>query len=170
MEPKKRGGKASSFHNDNTKSRIRQVAETGTAHVIQIHKRGRWCTVGKVVRCFPLGLKVFAMAYRSQNTTTTVSIRPDVLAHCRQAGCRFWVVRHDLTGKCYGLPLAAVESSGWLKTSGGRPEWFVSLEKFVQIPWQRWPYIEKMIQLQDCEEPEAQQLFLFEQQLEAATR
>jgi len=149
-----RGDKPASCHDNITNCPIWQDLQKSQIFpfAIQVFKRDRWCIVGKGVRARPLGLKVFATAYRTQNATTTVSIRPDVLAHCRQAGCRFWIVRHDLTGKCFLRPLSAVESSGWLRTSGGEPEWFVSLDKFLAIPWQTWPYVESVVRLSEAAE------------------
>ena len=130
-------------------------------HAIQVQKRGRWVTVGKIVTASPLGSVVFAVAYRKQNPTTTVSIRPDVLAHCRQAGAQSWVVRHDLSGRCFALPLGAVETSGWLKTSDGKPEWFVPLSAFDQFDPQKWDYVETVYRLEEQEPEPSPQLGLW---------
>ena len=131
----------------------------GPPLAVVVEKRGRDCVVGKIVRAQPLGCLVFAMAYRHQNPTTTVSIPPAALALARRMGCRWWVVRHDLAGRCYGLPLAEVERTGWLRASGGQAEWFVPLARFQTLPRQRWPFAPHTVRLGG--EAQAEQLVLW---------
>jgi len=128
---------------------------------LQIRKRGRVCTIGKIVRADPLGEIVLAMPYRNRQTVGVVSVPVAALAYARQQRARFWVVRFDGRGECYGLPLEQVDRIGWLRRSDGQAEWFVPLVKFERLPWQEWPFVEACVMVgEDKPEPAFQQLGL----------
>ena len=114
-------------------------------HAVTVCKRGRSCTVAKLVTAQPLGERVIAMPYRHRQAVGVVSMPIAALAHARRCGARRWVVRLDGEGRCLALPLPQVEACGWLKPSEGIPEWFVSLDAFEPIAWQDWPYVEPSI-------------------------
>jgi hypothetical protein len=117
-------------------------------------KRRRWLNIGKAVRAFSSGLFVYATPYKDRTTTGHVSIPPLVLEDVRLRGATHWIVRHDLRGGCWILPLDKVDGRnntvrlGILKESDNQPEWFVDLAAFQEIPWQRWNYVEEVIRLQ----------------------
>lgn len=119
---------------------------------IAVRKRGRSCVVAKLVVAEPLGELVIAMPYRHRQVVHVVSLPPMVLDFVRKQGARTWVVRLDGLGQCYALPLAEVEHIGWLKSSDGQPEWFVSLERFTPITWQDWPFVERIITVEESTE------------------
>jgi len=110
----------------------------------------------------PLGELVLAMPYRNRQTVNVVSVPPAVLNFAKQRDAKFWVVRLDSVGECYALPLAEVEHQGWLKSSDGRPEWFVPLSHFRRIAWQDWPFVERVITLDTVEPPGVHQLSLYQ--------
>ena len=114
---------------------------------LQLIKRGRECVIAKLVVADPLGELVLAMPYRNRREVEHVSLPPSALAYAREHGAKLWLVRLDNKGECYALPLAEVERSGWLRPSDGSPEWFVPLDKFRKLPWQQWPYAERVITL-----------------------
>lgn len=116
-------------------------------HVVTVRKRGRLCSVGKIVEARPLGALVFAMPYRHRQTVEHVSLPPAVLSHARSCGAHWWVVRNDVSGECFALPLAGVERAGWLGASDGRPEWFVPLDHFDRVVWQTWRYVTTEIEV-----------------------
>jgi len=126
---------------------------------LQVQKRHRLVTIGKLVRARPLRELVLAMPYRNRRTVTTVSIPPAVLRYAQAHGAKFWIVRFDEAGICYSLPLADVTRAGWLKPSDGMPEYFVSLENFERIPYQDWPFVERSVLIDTaahgpCDPPE----------------
>ncbi len=119
--------------------------------------------IAKLAFARPLGELVLAMPYRHRQTVGHVSVPPAVLAYARKAGCRWWVVRLDGEGRCLALPLAEVESAGWLRRHrDGHAEWFVELARFRPVGWQEWRYIERSVVLDDAEPtlPAARQLAL----------
>jgi len=138
----------------------RRLADDSQATAIQIRKRGKWCTIGKLVVAHPLNERVFGTPYRNRQSVQCVSIPPFVLDYLRQLGVRSWVVRDDREGRCYILPLDQVKRIGWLRRSEGKPEWFVPLDKFEEIDWQDWPYVEKFVRLEDAPLEEVKQLCL----------
>lgn len=115
--------------------------------LLQIRKRGKLCTLGKLVKAKPLNEWVLAMPYRHRQTVGTVSIPPSVLQYVTDRGASRWIVRLDSLGQCYSYPLSEVEKGGWLKSSFGIAEYFVPLERFQPIPWQDWPYVENSVLL-----------------------
>jgi hypothetical protein len=115
------------------------------SHVVAFHKRGRLCRIGKVVQPSPLGQWAFCMPYRNRQSVDHVSVPLSVLAYLRQLGVRWWIVRLDTTGECFALPLERAEVIGWLHTSEGMPERFVSLSAFGRVSWQSWPFVEATI-------------------------
>ncbi|MCL4534973.1 MAG: hypothetical protein M1370_07410 [Bacteroidetes bacterium] len=151
--------------------RARQTAGTIKAHrhnssmveevAIAIPKRGKDCIICKLVKAQPLGRLVLAMPYRHRQTVEHVSLPPSALAFGRRHGATWWVVRRDLEGRCFGLPLEEVETVGWLKPSEGKPEWFVPLARFRPIAWQEWAYPERVVNLSEPEEPTAVQTMLW---------
>lgn len=117
---------------------------------LQVAKRGRLCTIAKLVDATPLNEIVLAMPYRHRQAVEHVSIPPVVLRYARQSGARLWIVRLDAEGRCFALALAEVDNAaGWLKPSEGSPEWFVAMSKFQAIAWQDWPFVEATIRLDD---------------------
>ncbi len=116
-------------------------------HAVVVCKRGRRCTIAKIVVAHPLGEPVLAMPYRHRRTVAHVSVPPAVLAHARRHGARFWVVRQDDLGACYALLLSEVERLGRLKLSRGAAEWFVPLTRFEPISWQTWAYVRCAVDL-----------------------
>jgi hypothetical protein len=117
--------------------------------------------VGKLVIARPLGELVIAMPYRHRTHVQHVSLPPAALLLARQHGARLWVVRFDVLGECYALELNAVEHVGWLRTSNGKPEWFVPVRRFERVGWMDWDYVENFVLLDD-EPGAARQLPLFE--------
>jgi len=132
-----------------------------TPVALAVRKRDRLCVVGKLVEAQPIGCLVLAMPYRHRQTVEHVSVPPAVLAYARRAAARWWVVRLDGEGRCLGLPLGDVEPAGWLKPSGGRPEWFVPLARFRPLPWQTWHYVERVVVLDAEADDRPQQLELW---------
>ena len=128
---------------------------------LAILKRGRWCIIAKLVVASPLDEMVLAMPYRHRQTVNHVSLPPLVLRYAREHGAKLWVVRFDTEGLCYALPLADVEKAGWLRTSEGRPEWFVPLARFDPLPWQTWDYVERVAVLADEADDRPEQLALW---------
>ncbi len=114
---------------------------------LQMTKRGRVCTIAKLVEATPMNQIVLAMPYRHRQTVNHVSVPPVVLRYARESGARLWLVRLDSEGLCYALPLADVERAGWLKPSEGKPEWFVPLSRFTPMAWQGWEYVTQVVQL-----------------------
>ena len=118
-----------------------------TPVVLTVQKRGAWQCIAKLVVAHPLGEVVLAMPYRHRQSVEHVSLPPAALNFARAHGATAWVVRLDLQGECYALPLADVERVGWLHPSDGRPEWFVPIAKFEPMPWQSWAFVERTIRL-----------------------
>jgi len=114
---------------------------------LQVRKHGRLCVIAKLVIAQPLAQLVLAMPFRNRREVEHVSVPLSALAYAREHHARLWLVRLDNKGECRALPLAEVESSGWLRPSDGGLEWFVPLDKFRPIGWQDWPYTEKVITL-----------------------
>lgn len=139
------------------------AAEFGHSHftpvALRLHKRNKDCIVAKLVIARPLSQIVLAMPYRHKRVTEHISLPPRVLQFARAQGAISWIVRHDLLGLCYRLPLSAVERVGWLQASDGQPEWFVPIARFEQIPWQSWPFVEDEVDLTEPA-PAVQQLTL----------
>lgn len=106
--------------------------------LLRTFKRGRICTIAKLVLAQPLNEWVIAMPYRNRRGGKTVSLPLALLDYAKAHGVRLWVVRLDKLARCYALPLAQVEKAGWLQ--GG--EWYVSVDRFTEIPWQAWPYVD----------------------------
>ena len=129
--------------------KYRMGQQGGQAVCMTMHKRGRQVVIGKLVQAQPLGEMVLAMPYRHRRTVQHVSLPPSALSLARSQGIRWWIVRHDLGGECYGLFLDEVERRGWLQRTEGRPEWFVPLSAFRPIAWQDWPYVHHTVQLDD---------------------
>jgi hypothetical protein len=114
--------------------------------------------VGKLVIARPLCELVLAMPYRHRTHVQHVSLPPQALQLARERGATLWLVRFDNLGQCYALRLDQVEKIGWLRTSNGKPEWFVPLSKFASVGWQDWDYVDETIVL---DEQPAVQLALF---------
>jgi hypothetical protein len=119
-----------------------------------VRKRGRDLTIAKLVLARPMNQIVLAMPYRDRQRVDHVSLPPAALRYARGEGATAWVVRLDPEAKCYSLPLAQVERCGWLKRSDGAPEWFVPLPRFTEIPWQDWPFVERVVRIDPDPQPE----------------
>jgi len=117
--------------------------------------------VAKLVEAHPLHQTALAMPYRHRQKVNHVSLPPVVLRFARKRGARWWVVRLDMEGVCYALPLADVERVGWLAPSDGRPEWFVPLSRFQPVEWQEWDYAETVVRLGQPEQPTVGQMPLW---------
>lgn len=149
------------------RARTRSAVASGRSHftpvALAVNKRGRPCVIAKLVQARPMNAVVLAMPYRNRQTVEHVSIPPQVLAHARAQGARWWVVRLDTEGMCFGLPITDVETAGWLKPSSGGAEWFVPLARFEPLPWQNWPFVEAVFCLgvESGPEPAGHQLSLF---------
>ncbi|MCL5961821.1 MAG: hypothetical protein M1358_21320 [Chloroflexi bacterium] len=128
---------------------------------LAVQKRGRPCTIAKLVVAQPLAEVVLGMPYRHRQTVNHVSLPPIVLRYAREHGARLWVVRLDSEGVCYSLPLAEVERAGWLRASDGQPEWFVPLSRFRPIAWQDWDYVVDVVRLREPEPAASSQLALW---------
>jgi hypothetical protein len=135
----------------------RRYNDTTTQQVaLAVHKRGRSCVICKLVVARPMNLLVLAMPYRKRTLVEHVSVPPSVLAYARARGAKLWVVRLDNAGECYALELDRVERVGWLRTSNGKPEWFVPVRRFERVGWMDWDYVEETIVLD--EQPAERQL------------
>ncbi len=110
---------------------------------LKVNKRGRQVVIGKLVTAQPLEEYILATPYKNRKTVGTVSIPTSVLKFALQQGAMQWVVRLDLEGTCYAIPLEYVRRIGWLKSSYGIAEFFIPLTEFKPIPWQDWPYVER---------------------------
>lgn len=123
---------------------------------LSIQKRSRPCIVAKIT--FLDGEPVLAVAHRNQHgVDTTVSIPTAVLGYAQDRGCRWFYLRRDNTGEMMRIGLADLQKPGigWLKTSCGIAEWFIKLEKMQPVPWRRWAYAERIVQLQTDPQPES---------------
>ena len=89
----------------------------------------------------PLGELVLAYPYRNRPLRDPVSVPPEVLAHARQHGATRWLVRHDMSGECFALPLSEVERVGSYEFCDGRLEWAVPLSAFARVAWQHWDFV-----------------------------
>lgn len=122
------------------------------------YKRQKECHIAKLVIAEPLGEITLAMSYKNRPMPRCVSLRPAWLEYARVQGATSWIVRDHNTGVCYGLPLAEVETVGWVKPSQGVLERFIPLTSFRTIPWQTWQYVTDAIRLDDLlsatDEPE----------------
>ncbi len=150
-----RPGQADGLSRTAGQSRRHAIETTTCAVALQVYKRGRLCTIGKLVVAEPLGELVLAMPYRHRQEVGHVSLPPSVLAYARDRGARLWLVRLDGQGECYALSLEDVEAIGWLQRSDGRPEWFVPLAEFQRIGWQDWAYAERTITVGEEPDPMA---------------
>ncbi len=114
-----------------------------TAHLVRVTKRGRTCTVAKVVPASGTGEWVLAAVYRdpARRVPSVASMPVAVLQHALRLGCRRWVVRIDQTGEAYSLDIEDVLREGWRQASDGIMELFVPLDRFEHIAWPDWPYI-----------------------------
>lgn len=112
-------------------------------HLVQVRKRGRVCTLAKVVYTHTLRERVLASVYRDPErpTPTVVSLPPAVLEHAKLVGCRRWVVRLDGVGQAWAIDIDVVLRDGWLKQSDGALERFVPLDRFTPIGWVDWEYL-----------------------------
>jgi len=119
---------------------------------LQVWKRGRWCTVAKIVLLD--GQMVLAVAVRhQQGTTSTVSIPLLALDHAEARGCRWFVWRHDRRYEMRRIRLDTLRAEGWLQADG---EVYIPLERMERVPWAKWPYAEREIRLAPVVEPGAE--------------
>lgn len=143
---------------DNTDSPRRQAAHVEPV-ALALSKRGRLCTVAKVV---PLdGEPVLATVWRNQHgTRQAVSIPLSALAYAEAQGCRRFVLRDDRAGTMRSIGLEEVRHKGWIGADG---EYYVKLEDMAPCPWRPWPYAERTVNLDKAisegpAEPEGVQL------------
>lgn len=123
---------------------------------LNLQKRGRPCTIAKLVLAKPLNQIVLAIPFRNRQIVQYVSLPPAALQFARQQGARLWLVRFDLDGRCLSFPLDRVEMEGWLKSSEGQPEFFVPLTEFQPIGWQDWDYVRESIDIDNLLLPSRQ--------------
>ena len=138
--------------------------------ILQAHKRGRWCTVGKVVALG--GSPVLATVVRRQHgTTDTVSMPELAVDYAERCGCAGWLYRNDRERSMRQIGLDLLRRDGWLQGDG---ELYVPLDAFEPVPWRRWAYVpdDRCVRLatpwsvaepeaDSDAEPEAQQLRLW---------
>ncbi|WP_038040165.1 hypothetical protein [Thermorudis peleae] len=106
-------------------------------------KRGKICTLAKVVRAWPTGEIVVAMPVKGRHFSTP-SLPPEALRLARQAGATAWIVRFDQERRCYRLPLDVAERVGQVGDDG---ELYVSMRWFERCPWLEWPFVERMVEV-----------------------
>jgi len=123
---------------------------------LAIQKRGRPCIVAKIT--YLDGEPILAVAHRNQHgVDSTISIPTVALRYAQERGCRWLYFRRDSDGEMRRIALADLQKPGigWLKTSCGIAEWFVKLDRMEPVPWQPWPYAERIVQLQADPRPGA---------------
>lgn len=125
---------------------------------LQIRKRGRWVTVGKVVEV--AGRPVLATAVRHQRGTADVVSMPLVaIEYAERCGCRWWLYRNDRDGTMRRIALADLRQKGWLQADG---ELYVRLKGMEPCEWRPWAYVEDTVRLDDDVGLTARQLGLME--------
>lgn len=123
-------------------SRPSRPYSINTPVALQVPKRGRWCTVAKVV---PLdGVPVLAIAVRHQRgTARVVSIPVAVLDFAQRAGCCWFVWRNDRKLEMRRITLADLWRQGWLR--GG--EVYLPLTAMELVPWRAWAFATQVVRL-----------------------
>ena len=123
--------------------RSARLYSTPEALALQIHKRGRWVTVAKVV---PLdGEPVLAVCWRNQQgTRTAISLPLVALSYAEAHGARRFVLRDDRLGVARTITLADMRRKGWIGADG---ELYVKLAEMTPCPWRPWAYAERVVRL-----------------------
>ena len=110
---------------------------------LTITKRGKTCTVGKLVRLG--GAPTLAVVWRRQGgTQRMISLPLRALVVAEHLGAERFVLRDDRTGSALGISLAEFRKIGFIKSDG---EIYLSLDRLVPEPWRHWAYADRSIDL-----------------------
>jgi hypothetical protein len=102
---------------------------------VQWHKAGRLITLGKIF-CLSDGRLCFGTPYAGRRFCTP-SLPQVVYQRLLDLGVEDWIIRFDLLGKAYRLPLADIERLATVTPDG---ELAVKFSYFEPCPFPRWPY------------------------------
>ena len=133
---------------------------TTNGMALQVAKRGRWVTVGKVVMLH--GEWILAIAIRRQpGTAEVLSVPLSALAYAERWPCRLLYYRRDDTATMRCIALACMRAKGWVANSDGVPELFVKIADLEPVPWRKWAFVKEVVQLDDAPPPTPPQLGLW---------
>jgi hypothetical protein len=107
---------------------------------VQWRKAGRLITLGKVFRQTD-GSLALGTPYAGRRFCTP-SLPQVVYQRLLDLGVEDWIIRFDLLGKAYRLPLAAIEQLATLTPDG---ELAVPFRRFVPCDYPDWPYTERAV-------------------------
>jgi len=107
---------------------------------VQWVKNGRIITLGKVYQQ-PGGSLVFGVPYATRRFATP-SLPSAVYRYLLNAGVRDWIIRFDLLGTAYRLPLADIER---LAVVTPDQELAVKFGYFEPCPFPEWPYATRTV-------------------------
>jgi len=119
---------------------VSTVVSADIPFAVQYRKVGRVICLGKVFRS-PDGRLCLGTPY-SNRRFSTPSLPVAVYRFLLDAGVRDWIIRFDLLGKAYRLPLADIERLATLTPDG---ELAVPFRHFVPCDYPNWPYAEQAV-------------------------
>lgn len=123
---------------------------------LAVRKRGRWCTVAKLV-WFDAELALVT-CWRSQvGTSNAISLPSSVLVFAQQAGARRYVLRDDRHHRAWCCPLTLFKS-GRLGRDG---EWYIPITWLTPTPWPDWAFTKRVLRLSNSQDHHSEQLQLF---------
>lgn len=115
---------------------------------LQVYRRGRWCTVAKVVRPRGWQRPVLAVVYRHRQALAgRLSLPELVLRYGLQAGAEELIVRFDADGVAYRLPLEEALRVGERRREHGLAEVYVYLDDMERCGWVDWSFTTKIVRL-----------------------
>ncbi|MCL5075117.1 MAG: hypothetical protein M1136_05625 [Chloroflexi bacterium] len=131
---------------------------TGEPLALQVSKRGRWCTVGKVT--FVNGEPILGIAHRFQaGVDKVVSVPLVVLDYAEACGCLWLYFRRDLTREAWRISLADLRKLGYLGPGAGA-EFYIHIDKMEPTNFPNWQYAETTIRLNEPKQQDTKQTAL----------
>ena len=104
--------------------------------VLQVLKRGRWLTVGKIVEL--AGVPVLATAIKVQQGTSKMASMPVVaIEYAERCGATWWAYRNDRDLTMRRIRLAELRRVGIPQRDR---ELYVRLDEMQPCAWQSWDY------------------------------
>lgn len=136
----------------------REIDKSQYPVALQIHKRGKICTVAKLTHFNGDHTPILAIAWRNQQgTREAVSVPLLVLDYAQAHGARQFVLRNDRTGRMYAIGLDEMRHAGWIGADG---ELYIKIGDLHPVPWRDWAYATEVVRLDEAlkgePEPEAE--------------